>query len=78
MVLAATAWMLSAAYVTLHKRHIGITVIYIMVDKAKQWYLDLFAYVIGVIALWMFVDDTLVRAIESVALLLMLLKLDYS
>jgi TRAP-type mannitol/chloroaromatic compound transport system permease large subunit len=58
--------MLSAGYITLHKRHIGITVIYIMVDKAKQWYLDLFAYVIGVIALWMFVDDTLVRAIESV------------
>ena len=36
------------------------------INKAKQWYLDLFAYVIGVIALWMFVDDTLVRAIESV------------
>src|SRR6056300_1368655 len=66
MVLCASAWMLSAGYITLHKRHIGITVIYIMVSKAKQWYLDLFAYVIGVIALWMFVDDTLVRAIESV------------
>ena len=35
-------------------------------DKAKQWYLDLFAYIIGLIALWFFVDDTLVRAIESV------------
>ncbi|MDC1375493.1 TRAP transporter large permease subunit [bacterium] len=66
MVLCASAWMLSAGYITLHKRHIGITVIYIMVSKAKQWYLDLFAYVIGVIALWFFVDDTLVRAIESV------------
>mgnify|MGYP006241734721 FL=1 len=32
MVLAATAWMLSAAYVTLHKRHIGITVFYIMLS----------------------------------------------
>ena len=66
MVLCASAWMLSAGYITLHKRHIGITVIYIMVSKAKQWYLDFFAYVIGVIALWFFVDDTLVRAIESV------------
>ena len=66
MVLCASAWMLSAGYITLHRRHIGITVIYIMMDKAKQWYLDLFAYVIGVIALWLFVDDTLVRAIESV------------
>ena len=66
MVLCASAWMLSAGYITLHKRHIGITVIYIMMDKAKQWYLDLFAYIIGLIALWFFVDDTLVRAIESV------------
>ena len=60
MVLCASAWMLSAGYITLHKRHIGITVIYIMMDKAKQWYLDLFAYIIGLIALWFFVDDTLV------------------
>jgi tripartite ATP-independent transporter DctM subunit len=66
MVLCASAWMLSAGYITLHKRHIGITVIYIMVSKAKQWYLDLFAYIIGIISLWFFVDDTLVRAIESV------------
>ena len=66
MVLCASAWMLSAGYITLHKRHIGITVIYIIVSKAKQWYLDLFAYIIGIISLWFFVDDTLVRAIESV------------
>ena len=66
MVLCASAWMLSAGYITLHKRHIGITVIYIMLGKAKQWYLDLFAYVIGVIALWYFIDATLVRAIEAV------------
>ena len=37
-----------------------------MLGKAKQWYLDLFAYVIGVIALWYFIDATLVRAIEAV------------
>ena len=66
MVLCASAWMLSAGYITLHKRHIGITVIYIMLSKAKQWYLDLFAYAIGVIALWYFVDATIVRAIEAV------------
>ncbi|MDA0763037.1 MAG: TRAP transporter large permease subunit [Proteobacteria bacterium] len=66
MVLCASAWMLSAGYITLHKRHIGITVIYIMLSKAKQWYLDLFAYAIGVIALWYFIDATIVRAIEAV------------
>ena len=37
-----------------------------LVDKAKQWKLDTFAYIIGIISLWLFVDDTLVRAIESV------------
>jgi len=31
MVLCASAWMLSAGFVTLQKRHIGITVFYLMV-----------------------------------------------
>ena len=66
MVLAATAWMLSAAYVTLHKRHIGITVFYIMASDRGKWWLDLFAYVIGVIALWLLIDDSVIRALESV------------
>ena len=66
MVLAATAWMLSAAYVTLHKRHIGITVFYIMASERGKWWLDLFAYVIGVIALWLLIDDSVIRALESV------------
>ena len=66
MVLAATAWMLSAAYVTLHKRHIGITVFYIMASDKGKWWLDLFAYIIGVIALWLLIDDSVIRALESV------------
>ena len=66
MVLAATAWMLSAAYVTLHKRHIGITVFYILASDRGKWWLDLFAYVIGVIALWLLIDDSVIRALESV------------
>ena len=64
MVLAATAWMLSAAYVTLHKRHIGITVFYIMASDRGKWWLDLFAYVIGVIALWLLIDDSVIRALD--------------
>ena len=69
MVLAATAWMLSAAYVTLHKRHIGITVFYIMASDRGKWWLDLFAYVIGVIALWLLIDDSVIRALESVMMI---------
>ena len=69
MVLAATAWMLSAAYVTLHKRHIGITVFYIMASDRGKWWLDLIAYVVGIIALWLLIDDSVIRALDSVMML---------
>lgn len=68
MVLCASAWMLSAGFVTLQKRHIGITVFYLMVSERARWWLDLFAMAVGVIALYMLVSDTLVRALESIDL----------
>ena len=66
MVLCATAWMLSAAYITLHNRHIGITVFYIIASDRTKWWLDLFAMSVGILALWLLVDDTAIRALESV------------
>ena len=68
MTLCATAWMLSAGFVTLQKRHIGITVFYLMASERVRWWLDLFAMVVGVFALYMMVGDTLVRALESIDL----------
>ena len=68
MVLCACAWMLSAGFVTLQKRHIGITVFYIMASDTVKWWLDLFAMVVGVFALYMLVGDTLLRALESIDL----------
>ena len=68
MTLAATAWMLSAAYVTLHKRHIGITVFYIMASDKGKWWLDFIAYVVGIIALWLLIDDSVIRALDSIAM----------
>ncbi|MEQ8322170.1 MAG: TRAP transporter large permease subunit [Rhodospirillales bacterium] len=68
MVLCACAWMLSAGYVTLQKRHIGITVLYLMASKRTRWWLDLFAMTVGVLALYMLVSDTLIRALESIDL----------
>ncbi len=68
MVLCATAWMMSAGFVTLQKRHIGITVFYIMAPERVKWWLDLFAMVVGVFALYMLVGDTLIRALESIDL----------
>ncbi|MEM0990536.1 MAG: TRAP transporter large permease subunit [Pseudomonadota bacterium] len=68
MVLCACAWMLSAGFVTLQKRHIGITVFYLMASDRVKWWLDLFAMVVGVFALYMLVGDTLIRALESIDL----------
>ena len=68
MVLCACAWMLSAGFVTLQKRHIGITVFYLMASDTVKWWLDLFAMVVGVFALYMLVGDTLIRALESIDL----------
>ena len=69
MVLCACAWMLSAGFVTLQKRHIGITVFYLMATERTRWYLDLFAMLVGILALYMLVSDTLIRALESIELL---------
>jgi len=68
MVLCASAWMLSAGFVTLQKRHIGITVFYLMASDRTRWWLDLFAMLVGVFALYMLVSDTLIRALESIDL----------
>jgi len=68
MVLCACAWMLSAGFVTLQKRHIGITVFYLMASERTRWWLDLFAMLVGVFALYMLVGDTLIRALESIDL----------
>ncbi|MEZ5738154.1 MAG: TRAP transporter small permease [Burkholderiaceae bacterium] len=67
-VLCASAWMIASAYVTLYKRHIGITVLYLAAGDGTRWWLDLFAMVVGVVALFMLVDDTLIRALEAIDL----------
>lgn len=66
MVLCATAWMVSSGYITMHKRHIGINVLYLMASDRSKWWLDLFSMYIGVLALWLLIDDSIVRALESV------------
>ena len=68
MVLCATAWMISSGYVTLRKRHIGITVFYLAAGEKTRWWLDLFAMVVGVLALYLLATDSLVRALDSIDL----------
>lgn len=67
LVLCATAWMLSSGYVTLRKRHIGITVFYVMASERTQWKLDLFAMLVGVLALSILADDSLTRSLDAIS-----------
>jgi tripartite ATP-independent transporter DctM subunit len=67
MVLCAAAWMLSAGFVTLQKRHIGVTVFYLLASDRWKWRLDLFAMLVAVFALHMLIADTLIRALDAIA-----------
>jgi len=66
MVLCASAWMISAGYVTLKKRHIGITVFHIIVTDRTRWWLDLFAMLVGVSALFLLLSDASIRAYDAI------------
>ncbi len=66
MVLCAAAWMLSSGYITMKQRHIGITVFHVMATPTQRWWLDLFAMVVGVLALYMLLTDAAIRAYVSV------------
>ncbi len=66
-VLCAAAWMLSAGFVTLQKRHIGVTVFYLMASERVKWWLDLFAMLVAAFALHMLISDTLVRALAAIS-----------
>jgi len=66
MVLCATAWMLSAGFVTQQKRHIAVTVFYLMASAGKKWWLDLFAMIVGAFALYMLITDALLRSLKSI------------
>ncbi|MCZ4353069.1 TRAP transporter large permease subunit [Roseovarius aestuarii] len=68
MVCSATAWIMSGGYIALYKRHIGITVIYTMVGDRAKWWLDFIALSTGVLALTLFLDDNVVRALHSIGL----------
>ncbi|MAU97914.1 MAG: C4-dicarboxylate ABC transporter permease [Fulvimarina sp.] len=68
-VTSATAWMLSAGYITMRHRHISITLIFDMVPPKARWWLELWALVIGVLALYLLFSDSLQRAMHSVEVL---------
>ena len=68
MVLCATGWMLSVGYITQRNRHIGITVFYLMASPRTQWRLDLFAMIVGIVALFLLAGEALVRSLDAIDL----------
>ncbi len=66
MVLCATSWMISSGYVTLKKRHIGITVFHVLAPDRVRWWLDLFAMLVGIAALFLLLTDASIRAFTAV------------
>lgn len=66
MMLCAAAWMLSAGFITMKNRHIAITVFHIMASDRQRWWLDLFAMIVGIVALYMLLSDASIRAYISV------------
>jgi TRAP-type C4-dicarboxylate transport system permease small subunit len=50
MVLCASAWVLSVGYVTRHRRHIGITVLYVLAPPRVRWVLDLLINLVAIVA----------------------------
>ncbi|MBX2855625.1 MAG: TRAP transporter large permease subunit [Rhodobacteraceae bacterium] len=67
MMLCAAAWMLSSGFITLKQRHIAITVFHVLASPRQRWWLDLFAMIVGVIALYMLLSDASIRAYDSIA-----------
>lgn len=66
MVLVAATWMLSSGFITLKKRHIGITVFHMMVKPGTRWWLDTFAYIVGIVALFLLMSDATIRSYVSI------------
>lgn len=55
MVVCASAWVLSAGYITMRRGHIAITVLHERTKGKTRWYLDLFILVVSILAMFTFV-----------------------
>lgn len=51
MLLCGVAWLLSAGYVTQQKGHIAITILYVVLPRRAQWFLDLFSNTVGLVVI---------------------------
>ncbi|NKX42463.1 TRAP transporter large permease subunit, partial [Rhodobacteraceae bacterium R_SAG2] len=68
MTLCALAWVLSAGYVTLYRRHIAITVITDMAGADTRRALSLVSTVVSVVAIYLLLEASLMPMLKSVDL----------
>ena len=54
MVVCASAWVLSGAYIAMRRSHIAITVVYERTKGKVRWWLDTFIYVVTIVSLFIF------------------------
>ena len=66
MTLCATAWLLSSGYVTLGRRHIGITVFLQMAPESAQRRIRFFSQCAGFLALYLLAESSLDPALLAV------------
>jgi len=66
LVLVSTAWMLSSGYITMRGRHIAITVIHSAVSDRARYWLDLFAMIVGIVALYLLLSDAALRGYNAI------------
>lgn len=67
IIFSSAAWMLSAGYVTVFRRHISISVLPEMTGPRIQDKLSKIAMIIGVFALTLFIDDNMMRSLSAVS-----------
>ncbi|WMS45245.1 TRAP transporter large permease subunit (plasmid) [Acuticoccus sp. MNP-M23] len=65
LVLVGAAWMLSSGIITLKGRHIAITVLHSAVSPKARYWLDLFAMIVGIIALYLLLSDAALRGYNA-------------
>ena len=51
ILLCAICYLLSGGFVTLQRRHVAITALYDLMPAAVRWWLDVFAMLVGIIAM---------------------------
>lgn len=68
MVVCASAWALSGAYIAMRRGHIAITVVYERTKGKVRWWLDAFIYTVTIVSLSIFsyaLFDPMVHAVSS-------------